>query len=180
MPCFKLTQNSIGLHLYVDPSPSHPTDIYVNTGSISRLPPSPIPLSLLPDHMRPPLAGILLLLFFSSSAAAVVNYTRCLEDLRRDPNATGGVDYWGHPTRPTEAVGITYKACRTRCGRGSAVFVWEKFTQLFASCLLPWLALVSQLPFSSGNYIDDLISGWFPSLVTHHLQAHPILSLRNQ
>ena len=34
----------------------------------------------------------------------------------------------------------------------------------FSSWLLPWLALVSQLPLGSGNRKDDLVSGQCSSL----------------
>ena len=102
---------------------------------------------------------LLLLLSLSSLAAAVVNFAQCLEDFNNDPNAVGGVDSRGHPTSPAEAVGFTYKACVARCGTDSEPFQWRAFVQLFSAWLLPWLALLSQLPFGSSNYTDDFLSG---------------------
>ena len=123
--------------------------------------------------MRPTPIYILLLLFLSSLVVARTNFTRCLEDFRNDLNATGGVDYKGYPTTPAQADGITYKTCKARCGLGSESFDWRKFTQSFATWLLPWLALISQLPFGSGNPVDDLVSSQFSSsLNTYHI-AHP-------
>jgi len=87
-----------------------------------------------------------------------------LEDFRKEPNTTGGgVDFKGHQTTPAKAVGLTYETCKTRCGGNAESFNWREFAQLFSSWLLPWLALISQLPFGSGNYADDFVSGWFPS-----------------
>jgi len=105
-----------------------------------------------------PTRTFLLLLFFSSLVAAV-NFAQCLEDFKNDPDAVGGVDSKGHPTTPAEAVGLTYNACTVLCGSDPEGFLWKDFAQLFALWLLPWLALISQLPFGSENYADDFISG---------------------
>jgi hypothetical protein len=114
---------------------------------------------LSPDGMHPIPIRILFLLLCLSSLVAAANFTQCLEDFRNDPDATGGVDSQGHPANPAEAVGLTYKTCTARCGTGSETFSWRMFAQLFSSWLLPWLALISQLPFGSGNYADDFVSG---------------------
>jgi hypothetical protein len=111
------------------------------------------------DDMHPIPTRILFLLLCFFSLVGAVNFTECLEKFRNDPNATGGVDSQGHPTSPAEAVGLTYKTCTARCGTGSETFNWRTFAQLFSSWLLPWLALISQLPFGSGNYADDFVSG---------------------
>ena len=103
---------------------------------------------------------ILVLLLFFSSFVAAVNFTQCLEEFRQEPDTTsGGVDYRGHQTSPANAVGLTYKTCTARCGVGAEIFTWRGFAQLFSSWLLPWLALLSQLPFGSGTYADDFVSG---------------------
>ena len=110
--------------------------------------------------MRPvPTRTLFLLLSFSSLVAAA-NFTDCLDKFRNgDPNAVGGVDSHGHPTTPATATGLTYGTCKANCGTSAESFDWRQFAQLFASWLLPWLALISQLPFGSGNYADDFASG---------------------
>jgi hypothetical protein len=120
---------------------------------------SPCPQSLPPGDMHPIPTRILFLLLCLSSLVAAANFTQCLEDFKNDPDATGGVDSRGHPTSPAEAVGFTYKTCTARCGTSAEIFNWREFAQLFSSWLLPWLALISQLPFGSGNYADDFLSG---------------------
>ena len=109
--------------------------------------------------MHPIPTRILLAVISFSSLVAAANFTHCLEEFRNDPNAIGGVDARGLPTSPALAVGLTYKTCTERCGSDAESFNWRQFAQLFSSWLLPWLALISQLPFGSGNYRDDFISG---------------------
>jgi len=110
--------------------------------------------------MHPIPTRILLLLLFFSSLVAAANFTQCLEDFRNnDPTTIGGVDSRGHATSPAAAVGLTYETCRVRCGSEAESFRWKEFAQLFSSWLLPWLALISQLPYGSGNYADDFVSG---------------------
>ena len=111
--------------------------------------------------MHPILIRILLLLVFSSSLVAAANFTQCLQDFVNDPNAVGGVDSKGQPTSPAEAAGLTYEACTARCGTGPEAFNWRTFAQLFSAWLLPWLALISQLPFGSESNVSDFISGRF-------------------
>ena len=122
--------------------------------------------------MHPIHTRIFFLLLFSSSLVAATNFTQCLQDFMSDPNAVGGVDSKGQPTSPAEAVGLTYEACTELCGTGPEAFNWRTFAQLFSAWLLPWLALISQLPFGSGNYVDDFVSGkLFIPLITNSI-AH--------
>jgi hypothetical protein len=106
----------------------------------------------------------LVILALFASVAASTNFTQCLIDFR-DSNATeGGTDYSGKPvTNSSAAVALTYRACTVWCGSGQEPFNWSDFSQQFSAWLLPWLALVSQLPFGAENSLDNLISGEFPS-----------------
>jgi len=108
-----------------------------------------------------PLA-LLPLLFLS---AAATNFTQCLIDFQAGNATSGGVDSKGsHVFNPEDAVGLTYETCTALCGNGPELFEWSIFSQQFSSWLLPWLALVSQLPFGAGNHLDNLTSGEFPSI----------------
>ena len=109
--------------------------------------------------MRPLRIRTLFLLLFFSSLVAATNFAQCLDDFRNDPNAIGGVDSQGRPTSPAEAVGLTYKTCTARCGGDAERFEWREFAWSLSSWVLPWLILISQLPFGSGNYADDFVSG---------------------
>ena len=102
---------------------------------------------------------LLLLLSFTSLVTAGTNFTQCLEIFKANPNATGGVDSHGGDVSAADAVELKYETCTQLCGAASESFSWREFAQLFSSWLLPWLALISQLPFGSGNHVDDFISG---------------------
>lgn len=110
--------------------------------------------------MRPIPTRILFVLLLSASLVAAANFTQCLIDFQKEADTTiGGVDSKGHQTTPAKAVGLTYNTCTARCGGSAESFDWRQFAQLFSSWLLPWLALISQIPFGSGNYADDFVSG---------------------
>ena len=92
-------------------------------------------------------------------SVAATNFTQCLTDFQNG-TAVGGVDYDGQlVSNPRDAVGLTYDACRVSCGTGHEKFDWSVFAQQFSAWLLPWLALVSQLPFGAEIRLDNLISG---------------------
>ena len=102
---------------------------------------------------------VFLSLFFLSVVAT--NFTQCLIDFQNGTTVDGGVDYNGRPvTNPKDAVGLTYERCKL-CGSGQEPFNWSVFSQQFSAWLLPWLALISQLPFGAENSLDNLISGEF-------------------
>ena len=44
---------------------------------------------------------------------------------------------------------ITYDQCVDTCGGGAGEFKWTMFSQGFGSWLLPWIALIFQLPFGA-------------------------------
>ena len=117
-------QTHIYTRTFANPNPTAPR--FPPLDNVHRLP-------LGPSH------SVLLLLI--SSVVAAVNFTQCLDDFKNDPNATGGVDFRGHPTSPSGAAGFTYKNCAARCGANADKFSWREFAQLFASWLLPWLTL---------------------------------------
>ena len=53
---------------------------------------------------------------------------------------------------------ITYDLCVSQCGAGQEPFQWSVFAQQFSSWLLPWLALISQLPFGANNKLNNFES----------------------
>ena len=46
---------------------------------------------------------------------------------------------------------ITYDQCVDTCGGGAGEFKWTMFSQGFGSWLLPWIALIFQLPFGASG-----------------------------
>jgi hypothetical protein len=72
----------------------------------------------------------------------------------------GKTDNHGNLLSPSisNATAITYDLCVSQCGAGQEPFQWTVFSQQFSSWLLPWLALVSQLPFGANDKLDNLES----------------------
>ncbi|KAF9786458.1 hypothetical protein BJ322DRAFT_788732 [Thelephora terrestris] len=102
---------------------------------------------------------LLFLSFFFVSVSTSQTFTQCLDTFRANGNATGGTDFFGNPVNDSrDAVGLTYEQCKVSCGTSQEPFSWSVFSQQFSAWLLPWLALVSQLPFGAESRIDNLIS----------------------
>ena len=99
---------------------------------------------------------------FLVSAVASTNFTGCLDTFRAGNDPTGGTDYFGEPVNNSrDAVALTYGKCVSLCGSGQEPFDWSVFGQQFSAWLLPWLALVSQLPFGAMTSLENFISGVF-------------------
>ncbi|KAL1705887.1 hypothetical protein EV121DRAFT_279306 [Schizophyllum commune] len=53
---------------------------------------------------------------------------------------------------------VTYDQFQETCGSGREPFSWATFSQQFGNWLLPWLALLSQLPFGANDRLANLNS----------------------
>ncbi|KAH0828791.1 hypothetical protein J3R83DRAFT_3235 [Lanmaoa asiatica] len=62
------------------------------------------------------------------------------------------------PNSTDAANAISYTGCVDYCGTGRAPFSWNIFSQEFSAWLLPYLALLSQLPFGARRRMDNLMS----------------------
>jgi len=62
------------------------------------------------------------------------------------------------PPTSTNATAISYDLCVSECGTGQEPFHWTVFSQQFCMWLVPWLALLSQLPFGANDKFDNLES----------------------
>ncbi|KAJ6551660.1 hypothetical protein B0H19DRAFT_1297417 [Mycena capillaripes] len=98
--------------------------------------------------------------FVLVASVLAVNFTTCLEEVRSGQwGELGGTDNSGRPvSNISEATAITYDLCLRACGSGSEAFNWNIFSQQFTAWLLPYLALVSQLPFGARTRLDNLVS----------------------
>ncbi|RXW23552.1 hypothetical protein EST38_g2313 [Candolleomyces aberdarensis] len=107
------------------------------------------------------------LLFFAILSSLHVtsratNFDVCLESVRNGTFGTGKIgatDSFGRVLEDvSQAIGVTYDLCVKACGSGQEPFQWTIFSQQFSSWLLPWLALVSQLPFGPKDRLENLES----------------------
>ena len=86
----------------------------------------------------------------------------------------GTVDTYGNPTiDPNQITGLTYDSCVEYCGSAPVEFNWQTFSQQFTSWLLPWLALISQLPFGTrdtlNNFLAVILTVGSPTLAAYSL-----------
>ncbi|KAJ7144534.1 hypothetical protein C8R44DRAFT_657908 [Mycena epipterygia] len=76
----------------------------------------------------------------------------------------GGKDNHGNPVDIMNATAMTYALCVKTCGTGIWEAVggqpgrWLTFSQAFSTWLLPFLALVSQLPFGGDTMFENIVS----------------------
>ncbi|KAF5348997.1 hypothetical protein D9758_012734 [Tetrapyrgos nigripes] len=95
----------------------------------------------------------------SPPVSASANFTQCLQAVKNGEfGLDGGRDNKGNSVNVSEATAISYDLCIAACGSGPSPFVWSAFSQQFTSWLLPWLALISQLPFGANDKLDNFIS----------------------
>ena len=103
----------------------------------------------------------------SVSIVGALNATQCLESLntgylRSYYNLTDrplGMDNTGGAVEYEPATAISYADCVAYCGgNAQEPFDWQTFSQQSTSWLLPWLALISQLPFGGQSVMDNFVS----------------------
>lgn len=101
-------------------------------------------------------------LAFPMATVAGTNFNICLASVQNGTFGVGvdvgGTDNRGNPVDVSNATSITYDLCVHACGGGQEPFQWSIFSQQFSAWLLPWLALVSQLPFGANDKLDNLDS----------------------
>ncbi|KAG2157264.1 hypothetical protein DEU56DRAFT_896932 [Suillus clintonianus] len=107
------------------------------------------------------LVALLLLVHYVEKVAAL-NWTQCLFDIKMNANATqslvGLLNGNGDPvSNIDDATAISYSMCTSFCGTRQD-FYMSVFSQDFSSWLLPYLALISQLPFGAQYRLDNLMS----------------------
>ena len=91
--------------------------------------------------------------------SSALNSQQCLDSIN-NMTIDGKTDNHGNllPPSTSNATAITYNLCVSQCGPGQEPFQWTVFSQQFSAWQLPWLALVSQLPFGANDRFDNLES----------------------
>ena len=135
---------------------------------------------------KQPLAVLVLLLSFCVVAFGTgADFAGCLENVKTNVNISlatgiwnssslGTVDTQGHATTDSDQItGLTYQSCVDNCGIAPVEFNWPTFSQEFTSWLLPWLALISQLPYGTrdtlSNFLAVLLTVGSPTLAAYSL-----------
>jgi hypothetical protein len=122
------------------------------------------------------MAKIIILLLLLPFATAAANFTECIAQVQNgtwDWMGMHATDNHGRNVPAKNATALPYHFCISACGPYPEPFNWSVFSQQFSSWLLPWLALVSQLPFGANDKLDNLISMLLtvgsPTLATYSL-----------
>ena len=126
------------------------------------------------------------ILLGAANTVQAINYTLCLDQTRHGvfngttyPNGTlypngGALDSTGRPASDQLlATAMPFLLCEEKCGSGPEPFDWTIFSTNFSAWLLPWLALVSQLPFGSQlrhhNALSVFLTIGSPALAAYSL-----------
>lgn len=122
------------------------------------------------NHWHSTLLSLLLRL----GIVGAVDFASCILEVRSRSNSSGATDNSGNPiSNISSATAITYELCKEVCGSGAEPFVWNIFSQQFTAWLLPYLALVAQLPFGADikfdNVVAVLLSVGSPTLAAYSL-----------
>ena len=136
-------------------------------------PPSTLHLS--DQHFEASIVFVFLALYPIDSIA--VNFSQCIADViscaqnSSDPDCISSLNISnttafsilltskGSPVTSTDAAtALSYTGCTAYCGAGQVPFSWTVFAQEYSAWLLPYLALLSQLPFGSRRRTDNLMS----------------------
>ncbi|KIJ48706.1 hypothetical protein M422DRAFT_162327, partial [Sphaerobolus stellatus SS14] len=94
-----------------------------------------------------------------SRVVTAADFPQCLQEVREGLHGDeGGTDNNGNPVNIANATALTYQLCLRACGGDQEPFSWSVFSSQLASWLLPWLALVSQLPFGAHDRLENFES----------------------
>ncbi|KAH7924102.1 hypothetical protein BV22DRAFT_533250 [Leucogyrophana mollusca] len=98
--------------------------------------------------------------------ASAANFTQCLISIQQQANITGNLTglclsdgtQITSPAQIGDVTAVSYSVCVDQCGADQEPFSWSTFSQEFSAWLLPYLALISQLPFGARHRLDNLMS----------------------
>ncbi len=92
--------------------------------------------------------------------ASAKNYDpdQCLKSLHMSNSTMKPLNNFGQPTNRDSATAVSYADCIAHCGETGKRFQWAVFSQQFSAWLLPWLALISQLPYGSQYPKQDFVA----------------------
>jgi len=120
-------------------------------------------MMLILAHLAVPL--LIYLVLGIPGLVAAVDFAQCLSNIRNETwrqglgITDGGTDNHGLPVPLSDSTtAVSYGVCVSACGSGHQPMQWAVFSQQFSSWLLPWLALVSQLPFGANDKFDNFIA----------------------
>ncbi|KAJ7112476.1 hypothetical protein C8R44DRAFT_710993 [Mycena epipterygia] len=92
------------------------------------------------------------------TSIAIADCLTKFKNLRDAGGPESGLDNQGNPVSIANATAMSYALCIETCGASFSPRPWSVFSQRFSTWLLPFLALVCQLPFGGNNRLDNIMS----------------------
>ncbi|KAH7908567.1 hypothetical protein BJ138DRAFT_341412 [Hygrophoropsis aurantiaca] len=108
--------------------------------------------------------AIIVFAFALIYGVAATDHAQCLSNVRNNNTIplSGLLHANGTPITNRSDImtvgAVSYDVCVQQCGPGLESFSWSSFSQEFSAWLLPYLALISQLPFGARYRPDNLMS----------------------
>jgi hypothetical protein len=101
--------------------------------------------------------------FISLGIASPLDPTADLDQCKIDflnlNTTVGAVDLYGHNVTSLQQIdGIRHSECDSLCGNGWQPYSWLQISSYLGTWLLPWIALVGQLPFQTKGQVHDCLS----------------------
>ena len=94
----------------------------------------------------PPTATSLLIVFQLITLVDAVNLKACGARLQKQQNAAWNTTYDMESPPPLR---LSYEQCLVECGPGVGDVNWQGLSPNFGAWLLPWIALMFQIPFGA-------------------------------
>ena len=96
---------------------------------------------------------VLLLVAFTGRVDAIKLW-KCGANLQQQASAAWNATH--DSSEPPPPFSLTYEQCLVECGPGLGDIDWGDFSQTFSTWLLPWIALMFQIPFGGEGELCTL------------------------
>jgi len=105
-----------------------------------------------------PTATSLLIVFQFMTLVHAVNLKACGARLQKQQNIAWNTTY---ETEPPPPLRLSYDQCLVECGGGMGDVNWQGLSPNFGAWLLPWIALMFQIPFGAERKRHRFASAFF-------------------
>ncbi|KAJ4482096.1 hypothetical protein J3R30DRAFT_2123684 [Lentinula aciculospora] len=119
-----------------------------------------LPVDMLSSLLSNIVVYMVIIPYLCGISSASTNLTQCFLDVQAGKFGPDvGIDSYGNPVKNVaDATAIPYDLCVVACGSGPAAFNWFNFSNQLNTWMLPWLALLSQLPFGANDKLQNLLA----------------------
>ena len=109
------------------------------------------------DALPPTVALLVVLFVVFAGRVDAIELWKCAVNLQNQQYAAWNAT---HPTEPPPLFVLSYEQCLAECGSGLGDIDWGVFSQTFSTWLLPWIALMFQIPFGAEGELRTPFYSW--------------------